>query len=551
MSTGTLRINRVDVPGRAVRCGELTWRDGVIHSWDDLGPEDPDLHYLAPGFVDAHVHIESSLLPPSEFARLVVRHGTVATVSDPHEIANVLGIDGVRWMLDDASRTPLTILFGASPCVPATRFETSGARLDAAAVAELLDTPGVGYVSEVMDWPSVLAGEPDMLAKLDAALSRGLPIDGHAPGVLGGALRDYASAGPSTDHECSTLAEAEEKLAAGMRVLIREGGAARNFEALHPLLTSHPGRVMLCTDDCHPSELVVGHIDRLAARAVAHGHDVFDVLTAVSLTPQEHYGLRLGALAVGDPMTAVVLRDLTDFQALATWIDGREVARDGVTLLPRSSVAPVNRFTAHPVTPEQLRLPGRGPSVRCRVIEAYDGELLTGSGIVTLAVTDGWVEPSVADDVLLLAVVNRYRPAPPALGLIRGFQLKHGALASSVAHDSHNVIGVGVDASSLALAMNAVIAHRGGLAVVRNGVPDVLPLPIAGLMSDADGFELASRAAELTTAIRTELGSPMKSPFITLSFMSLLVIPALKLSDLGLFDAQHFAFTEVASSPSS
>ena len=549
-NSGVLRANRIDVAGRVIRLSEVVWDGGVITEVRDCGPEEPGTPYLAPGFIDAHVHIESSMLTPAEFARTAVRHGTVATVSDPHEIANVLGIEGVRWMIDNAAGVPFHILFGAPSCVPATPFETSGARLDVAEIEELLDTPGVGYLTEVMDYPGVLAGDPSLLAKIEATLSHGLPVDGHAPGVVGEQASAYAAAGITTDHECATLAEAEDKIRAGMRILVREGSAARNFDELHPLISRHPGRTMLCTDDLNPTDLAQGHIDRLVARAVALGHDVFTVLAAACLTPQEHYGLTLGSLRLGDPLNAVLLRDLRDFRPLATWVEGIQVAERGTCLIPGKPCVPVNAFGAVPIDAEDLGVPAptwaAGSEARtCRVITAEDGQLMTGSQTARLRVEGGHVQPDPAADVLLLAVVNRYRPATPAVAFIRGFGLSHGAIASSVAHDSHNVIGVGTDAASLASAINAVIAVRGGLAVADGGV-DVLPLPVAGLMSDATGDVVAARFAELTEAVQVRLASPLRAPFMTLSFMALLVIPSLKLSDLGLFDVDRFTFTEVA-----
>ena len=546
-SSGSIRANRVDIEGRSVRLAQIDWSDGVIGQVTALGPEDPRQGYLIPGFIDAHVHVESSLLTPAEFARVAVRHGTVATVSDPHEIANVLGVDGVRWMIANGDQTPFHILFGAPSCVPATQFETSGARLEVREVEELLDTPGVGYLTEVMNYPGVLAGDPTLLAKIGATLRRGYPVDGHAPGLRGEAARAYTAAGITTDHECATLDEAEDKIRAGMRILIREGSGARNFEALHPLISRYPGRTMLCADDLHPTDLARGHIDRLVARAIAHGHDVFTVLQAACLTPQEHYGLHLGRLRPGDPFTAVILEDLRGVRPRRTWIDGTLLAEDGVSLLPHVPVEPVNAFFADPVAAAELRVPAPETGtdkVTCRVIAAADGQLLTGCELVDLPLGEGAVQPDPDHDVLLLAVVNRYRPAPPAVAFIRGFGLTHGAIAASVAHDSHNVIGVGTDAASLARAINAVIAHRGGLAVAGDGV-DVLPLPVAGLMSDADADQVAKGFVRLHDAVRSRLGSPLRAPFMTLSFMALLVIPSLKLSDLGLFDVEAFQFTEV------
>jgi adenine deaminase len=538
--SGSVRANLVDIAARRIFAAEITWSAGVIEHIVELGADNPAWSYLIPGFIDAHVHIESSLLPPAEFARLAVRHGTVASVSDPHEIANVLGLDGVRWMLVDAAQTPFHVLFGAPSCVPATAFETAGARLGVAEIETLLTTPGIGYLSEVMNFPGVLAGDPDLLAMIGAAQRRGLPVDGHAPGLSGDAAAAYAAAGIGTDHECSTLAEAQDKLRAGMAILIREGSAARNFETLHPLISRYPGRIMLCTDDCHPDDLARGHIDRLVARAVAHGHDLFAVLEAACLTPQRHYGLALGQLRVGDPFNTALVDNLRDFTVRATWLDGELAAENGQTRLPPVSCQPINRFAARAVRPDELCITP-SDSAFSRVIAADDGQLLTRELRLPLH------GPSVADDVLLIAVVNRYTPTAPAVALVRGFGLQAGALASSVAHDSHNVIGVGCDPASLAAALNAVITAQGGLALVDgDGHTDCLPLPIAGLMSDLPGDTVASRYAALSDGVRQRLGSPLRAPYMTLSFMALLVIPELKLSDRGLFDGRAFALTEVA-----
>lgn len=538
--SGSVRANLVDIAARRVFAAEIGWSAGVIGRIDELGAANPAWPCLIPGFIDAHVHIESSLLPPAEFARLAVRHGTVASVSDPHEIANVLGLDGVRWMLANAAQTPFHVLFGAPSCVPATAFETAGARLGVADVETLLATPGIGYLSEVMNFPGVLAGDPGLLAMIAAARRRGLPVDGHAPGLSGEAAAAYAAAGIGTDHECATLAEAEDKLRAGMAILIREGSAARNFETLHPLISRYPGRIMLCTDDCHPDDLARGHIDRLVARAIAHGHDLFAVLEAACLTPQRHYGLALGQLRVGDPFNAALVDNLRDFTVRATWLAGELAAENGQSCLPPVPCQPINRFAARAVRPEELCVAPSDADFS-RVIAAEDGQLLTRELRLPLQ------GPSVADDVLLIAVVNRYTPTAPAVALVRGFGLQAGALASSVAHDSHNVIGVGCDAASLATALNAVIAVQGGLALVDgDGQVDCLPLPIAGLMSDLAGDTVASRYAALSDGVRHRLGSPLRAPYMTLSFMALLVIPELKLSDRGLFDGRAFALTEVA-----
>ena len=498
--------------------------------------------YFLPGFVDAHVHVESSMMVPSEFARFAVTHGTVATVSDPHEIANVLGADGVRFMAENGRRVPFKFHFGSPSCVPATSFETSGATLDAVAVSELFDELKLGYLTEVMNFPGVLAGDPDLLAKIAAAKARSLPIDGHAPGLRGELAQHYAAAGPSTDHECVTLDEARDKIAAGMKILIREGSAAKNFAALHPLLRSDPAACMFCTDDLHPDSLVRGHIDRLVARAVAEGYELMAVLRAATMNPVRHYGLPVGLLRPHDPADFVVVDDLHDFRVRKTYIDGRLVAQDGQPRFERVMVHSVNRFGASAKRPEDFSLPATSPTIRA--IEAFDGQLVSGELHLPAKIEHEIFVPDVGRDVLKIAVVNRYHDAPPAIGFVRGFGLKCGAIAASVAHDSHNVVAVGTTDRELCAAVNAVIAARGGLAVADGDRTDILELEVAGLMS-GDGEAVAAGYARLDLLAR-ELGSPLAAPFMTLSFMALLVIPALKLSDRGLFDGRLFKFVPVA-----
>jgi adenine deaminase len=536
---GRIAANLVDIEARAIGRAEVTWRDGRIVAIERHGAADPALPFLLPGFVDAHVHIESSMLVPSEFARLAVRHGTVAAVSDPHEIANVLGEEGVRFMLDNAARTPFRILFGAPACVPATPFETAGVALDAAAVARLLDDPRIGYLSEMMNFPGVLAGDAEVMAKLAAARARGLPVDGHAPGLRGEQARRYAAAGIATDHECRSIDEAEDKLAAGMKILIREGSAARDFDALHPLIDRYADRLMFCSDDKHPDDLAAGHIDRLVARAVAAGHDIFDVLRVACLNPLDHYRLPTGRLRVGDPFDAALVADLVDFRPRATWLAGTLAAQDGRCLLPTVPVAAANRWQARLIVADDLRM--EVESAALRVIAAADGELVTHELHASPRRAEGRWLPDPAQDLLLLLVLNRYRPAPPALAFVRGFGLARGALASSVAHDSHNLVAVGAGLDDLLLAVNALVDAGGGIAVADGGRVERLALPVAGLMSDADGDAVAARYAELD-ALARGLGGSLRAPFMTLSFMALLVIPELKLSDQGLFDGRSFGF---------
>ncbi|MBC7920141.1 MAG: adenine deaminase [Ferruginibacter sp.] len=508
--------------------------------------------YLLPGFVDAHVHIESSMLTPVQFARLAVVHGTVATVSDPHEIGNVLGTEGVEYMLENARPVPFKFCFGAPSCVPATTFETAGAAITVADLAQLFHLhPQVGYLAEMMNFPGVLNGDATVLAKIALAKQLGKPVDGHAPGLRGEAARRYVEAGISTDHECFGREEALDKLGFGMKILIREGSAAKNFEALADLLHQHADRMMFCSDDKHPDSLVEGHINQLVKRALARGIDLFKVLRAACLNPVRHYGLPVGLLQPGDPADFIVVDNLRDWNVRQTYVDGQLVAENGTSLIPNLPSRVVNRFDTLPKTPEQFGLPapkGSGTHCAVRVIEVLDGQLVTRQVRANLSVVGGLVRPDPARDILKIAVVNRYQNEPPAVAFIRNFGLREGALASSVGHDSHNLVAVGVSDELIARAVNRLIEARGGIAAVSDREEALLPLPIAGLMSGEDGYRVADQYARLD-ALAKRMGSPLQAPFMSLSFMALLVIPSLKLSDLGLFDGERFAFTEVVINP--
>jgi len=536
-----------DVVAGTVEPRTVTVRAGRIESVLPAdGPVAPGV--LVPGLVDAHVHVESSMLPPWEFARTAMRHGTVASVSDPHEIANVLGEAGIRFMLESIAGSPFTCWFGVPSCVPATSFESAGAVLDAAACVRLLDDPDLHYLAEMMNWPGAIHGDEQVLAKLDAARHRGMPIDGHAPGVVGDAARAYFARGITTDHECFTLDEAREKAALGVRIAIREGSAARNLDALWPIMLEHPGLCMLCTDDAHPDDLIAGHINRLIARLIAHGVPAMTALRAATLQPIRHYGLPCGVLQPGDRADMVLVDSLESMRVVRAWIGGELVAEGGRCLVPPRASATPNRCRAGRITPNELvlRAPAGATAATARVIVARDGQLITGREECRVPCTDGRIEPDPSKDLALLAVVNRYDPAPASMALIRGFGLHSGALASSVAHDCHNIVGVGADRASLARAMDAVLQAKGGLAVLGNdGSVEVLPLPIAGLMSDRPAEEVAAAYERLSASARA-LGSPLRAPFMTLGFMALLVIPSLKLGDRGLFDGEQFVFVEPA-----
>jgi adenine deaminase len=535
-----IRGQIVDIHNRRIFPGELTIEDGLISKIEEK--EVAEQHFLMPGFVDAHIHIESSMLVPSEFARLAVCHGTVATVSDPHEIANVLGIEGVKFMIENGRKVSLKFNFGAPSCVPATSFETAGAEIGPEGVKELLEMPEVRYLSEMMNYPGVIFKDEGVLAKIKAAHDLGKPVDGHAPGLRGEDLKTYAAAGISTDHEAFTYEEGKEKLELGMKILIREGSAAKNFNALIPLLAEYPEQIMFCSDDKHPDDLIEGHLDEIAARAVALGHDTFDVLRSMSLNPVRHYGLEVGLLQEGDPADFVQVKDLTSFEVEACWIDGEKVAENGHSFVQPVAFENLNQFAITAISEEILKIPAKGKQLR--VIEALDGELITRSLIADASTQDGNLTSDVSQDILKLVMINRYQDAPPAFAFIKNFGLKEGAIASCVGHDSHNLIAVGVDDASLTRALNEVIEQQGGISAVSATESKCLPLPVAGIMSDQDGASVGKAYAEIDSFAKS-LGCTLKAPFMTLSFMGLLVIPALKLSDKGLFDGSKFEFVDL------
>jgi adenine deaminase len=534
----------IDLHKRRIYPATVDVFEGVIKSI--VEEAEAPAQYILPGFIDAHVHIESSMLTPAHFARMAVVHGTVATISDPHEIANVCGKEGVQWMIDNAKTVPFKCFFGAPSCVPATSFETAGASLDSTTVKELLSSPNIWYLAEMMNYPGVLNGDTEVLAKIDAARNIDKPVDGHAPGLRGEAVVAYASAGISTDHECTTQDEALEKVAVGMKILIREGSAAKNFDALHPLLEGHAALVMFCSDDKHPDDLAVSHINGLVTRAIDKGYDMFDVLRAACVNPVVHYGVPVGLLREGDPADFIVVNDLQHWVPAQTYIGAVLVAEEGHCLFDVAPATTINRFRAKSRRSSEYVVHTEKDLVEVSVIEAHEGQLVTSSRISTLRSEAGALCADVEADVLKLVVLNRYEElAEPAVAFISGFGFKRGAIASTVAHDCHNIIAVGVDDECISAAINALIAQQGGIAVA--SAPDkveVLPLPIAGLMTDQDGYVVGEQYARLTAAAK-DLGSKLTAPFMTLSFMALLVIPALKLSDKGLFDGTAFRFTSL------
>ena len=506
------------------------------------------LPYILPGFVDSHVHVESSMLIPSEFARLAVVHGTVATISDPHEIANVNGMEGVEFMIENGKKVNFKFNFGAPSCVPATIFETAGATVDSADIEALMSRPEILYLSEMMNFPGVLFKDEEVMKKIAIAHKYNKPVDGHAPGLRGSDAKKYIDAGISTDHECFTAEEALDKLQYGMKILIREGSAAKNFEALIGLLEEHYKMMMFCSDDKHPDSLAIGHINQLCARAVAKGIDIFKIIQVACVNPVLHYKMKVGLLRVGDDADFVLAKDLIDFNIIQTYINGELMAEDGKSFIQSVKTEPINNFSCHPVTEADLKILTseypKNDAGLYPVMEALDGQLITNKLYCALPVMDNELVSDTTNDYLKMIVVNRYNPAPVAKCFIKNFGLTKGALASSVAHDSHNIVAVGVDDASLVAAINLVIKERGGVSAVSDNKQMVLGLPVAGLMSAEDGYKVAADYTAIDKMTKEDLGSKLGSPFMTLSFMALLVIPHLKLSDKGLFDGDTFQFVK-------
>ena len=540
MQTTTIQGQYVDILNKRIYPATLLIQEGIIVSVTECD-ESPN-HFILPGFIDSHVHIESSMLVPSSFARLAVVHGTIGTISDPHEIANVCGLEGVQYMIDNGKKVPFHFFFGAPSCVPATQFETAGAAIDSVATAKLLASPDIYYLSEMMNFPGVLHQDAEVMQKIKAAHAIGKPVDGHAPGLMGELAKQYIEAGISTDHECFTIEEAVDKLSFGMHILIREGSAAKNFEALHQLIDDHPKKIMLCSDDKHPDSLLEGHINQLCARAVAKGINVFNVLRAACVNPVIHYQLPTGFARVHDPANLILVEDLTNFKVLETYIDGQLVAKDGQSLIEPVQATSINQFNAHPIALSDLQLPvATYPSKddMVPVIHAIDGQLITNLVWTKPSIIDNKIVADTEKDILKVVVYNRYHAATPKVGLIQSFGFKTGAIASTVAHDSHNIIAVGVDDESILKAINLVVHEKGGISCVQNELSKVIGLPVAGLMSTEDPYKVANDHIEIDKMAKS-LGTPLGSPFMTLSFMALLVIPHIKMSDLGLFDGDQF-----------
>lgn len=535
--------NIVDLVNEKIFKGTVHIENGHIKSIvaDESVTED---QYILPGLIDSHIHIESSMLIPSEFARVAVTHGTVATVSDPHEIANVLGIDGIKYMIANGKSVPFKFYFGASACVPATPFETAGNKIGHAELEELLSMDEIKYLSEMMNFPGVINRDDFEMKKIEIAKKYGKPADGHAPGVKGEDAKKYIEAGISTDHECFTMEEALEKIKYGMKIQIREGSAAKNFEALIGLMKDYSDKVLFCSDDKHPDDLVDGHINQMYKRAVSKGYDPLKVLKSIVINPVKHYNLEVGLLQIGDTADFIIVDSLEEFNIKETYIDGIKVYDGQKTLIKSVVVDSPNLFKAEKLGAEEISITNEGGKLK--VIKAFDGELITGVEEIDPKIANGKIVSDIENDVLKIVVLNRYEKAPPAIAFITGFGFQKGAIASSVAHDSHNIVAVGTSDEDITRAINLVIEVKGGVVAVSENEEKVLPLPVAGLMSNVDSWVVANKYHEIDK-MAYQMGSTLRAPFMTLSFMALLVIPNIKLSDKGLFDGTTFSFTNLFS----
>ncbi len=536
----TIKANLIDVVAKEIYAAEVVIEQGNISSIKRI--QEICSTYILPGFVDAHVHVESSMLVPSEFARLAVIHGTVGTISDPHEIANVLGVAGVDYMIDNANQVPFHFYFGAPSCVPATNFETAGAVIDSKDIEALLSRKEIVYLAEMMNFPGVIFKDEEVLRKLASAVKHGKPIDGHAPGLMGDEMKLYFDTGITTDHECFKYEEALEKLKHGVKIMIREGSAAKNFETLVPLLDHFPDQIMFCCDDKHPDDLIEGHINMHVKRALAKGHHLFDVLRAASYNVVKHYNLPVGLLQTGDVADFIEITNLEDFTILKTYIKGTLVAEKGKSFIESFNAPIVNNFNCSVKQPEDFKLQSTGETIR--VIETLEGQLITNELFMDALLVNGYAESNITNDVLKIAVVNRYSDAPIAVAFIKNFGLRSGAIASCVAHDCHNIVVVGANDEDICKAVNLIIKAKGGISLANGKEALVLELPIAGIMTNQPAEKVAEAYIKLDQRAKA-LGSKLRAPYMSLSFMALLVIPELKLSDKGLFNGKTFEFTDV------
>ncbi len=532
-----IRGNVVNPFTEEIYPAEINMQDGVIECVKQI--EGNFNQYVLPGFIDAHIHIESSMLTPSRFAEAVVPHGTTSVVSDPHEIANVLGIDGIKYMIKDASLVPLNVFFTAPSCVPATPFETSGAVIGSNKIDELLKDDEIVALGEMMNFPGVLTGDSEVIAKIKAAKTYKKPVDGHAPLLTGNDLCKYIAAGISTDHECTIPGEVIEKRKLGMKVMLRQGSSAKNLADL-----IGAGGDFIVSDDKHPEDLLKGHIDLMLREAVELGEDPVEALKMVTINPAAHYNLDTGLIAPGRAADIVVVDDLRNFNVKEVYIGGNIAAREGKALFGFKPLELESTFKINHKKAEDFEILSSQKEEKVRVIDVVEGQLLTEESEATLQVANGKIESDVKNDILKIAVLERYGHNWMTNAFIHGFGLKKGAIASSVAHDSHNIIAVGTNPQNMADAVNRLVDNNGGLVAAVDGHYHSLRLPIGGLMSTESAEDVALKLEKLHHFLKS-MGCKLASPFMTMSFLALLVIPKLKISDRGLFDVEKFDFVDV------
>ncbi len=531
-----IRGNLLNVFTEEIYSAEIGFENGLISC---VKPVDGNFNTLIlPGFIDSHIHIESSMLCPSRFAEAVIPHGTTSVIADPHEIANVMGVNGINYMFEDASTVPLKMFLTAPSCVPATKFETSGGIITSKDIDALLKRPEFVGLGEVMNFPGVIGQDPDVIEKLEVAHAHKKPIDGHAPMLSGTELCSYVAAGISTDHESTTPSEAFEKRRLGMKIMMREGSSAKNLKALAAV-----GGDFIVSDDKDPEDLVEGHVDKMLLKAIEYGIDPVKALKMVTLNPAEHYSLNNGNLVPGKAADMVIVDDIEKLNVKKVYIDGKLVSNNGTLNFEVNPLKLQSTFKSSPKKPDDFNLYSDSPKT-VRVIEIIEDQLITHKTTAHLNIQNGNLMADIENDVLKIAVVERYGNNRMTNGFIKGFNLKNGAIASSVAHDSHNIIVIGTNSTDMTKAVNSVITNNGGLSVVSNGKVTDLKLPLAGLMSDRTAKEVAKDLTILKQLVR-DLGSNLSSPFMTMSFLALLVIPNLKISDKGLFDVEKFEFVNL------
>lgn len=526
--------NIVDLVSRKIFTGTLNIQNGVIVSIVEFSS--PQTNFIIPGFVDSHVHIESSLVIPSTFANIALKHGVIAAVCDPHEIANVCGVEGIKFMVENSKSTQFQFFYGAPSCVPATTLESSGAIISSDEIEQLFRENVCSHLSEMMNFPGVIYDDTEVLRKLNVAKKYGKKIDGHAPTLSGEALKKYISAGIDTDHECSTIEEAIEKIHLGMKILIREGSAAKNLEALKELFNLYPDRLMLCTDDCHVDNLLQGYINEIVKGLLKDGYNLFDVLSASSLIPITHYNLPIGLLQINDSADFNEVNNLIDLEILDVYVKGGRVESQG-SIAPAT---PINNFRASKIAINDLKVESSKGTYN--IIEALDKELITLHNTFYFNGLSDINSSYLQFGLNKIAVMDRYSSdSIPFVGFIRGFDLRSGAFASSIAHDNHNIIAIGSNDRDLCDALNSIIGSNGGISFSQVGHTNLLALPIGGLMSLSPAEWVSEKYNSIQNDIKAA-GCSLTSPLMTLAFMALIVIPQLKISHKGLFDFTAFNY---------